>query len=152
MQIGQSDGNNGAIMLWGRNQKNGSVTIQQKCRRCGRYVSRRDLCACVVERYGREQRHIDMLRGMAGRATVDDAVVRHLVFGLKRIADLKNSTRCKDPTADLIGEPGEGAGGFRPIHPRMKRGLDLAARMARETLDSMPDVTDQARAGKERSE
>jgi len=64
-----------------------------------------------------------------------DSVVRRLVFGLEAIANLKNAATCKDPVADLVGEPGEDADGFRPIHPRMKAGLDYAAKMAQETLD-----------------
>jgi hypothetical protein len=65
-------------------------------------------------------------------------VVKHLVDGLQKIAALKDAKRCKDPLEDMIGEPGEDSDGFRPLHPRTKAGLVLAARMAQETLDSMP--------------
>ena len=67
-------------------------------------------------------------------------LVKHLVAGLEAIAALKDAKRCKDPLDELMGEPGEDEDGFRPIHPRMKRGMDMAARMARETLDTMPKV------------
>jgi hypothetical protein len=67
-----------------------------------------------------------------------DAIVQHLVAGLQRIAALKDAQQSRDSFAALADEPSADAEGFRPIHPCTKRGLELAARMARETLDSMP--------------
>ena len=67
-----------------------------------------------------------------------DAIVRHLVAGLERIAALKDAKQSRDPIDALADEPNADAEGFRPIHPRMKKGLEVAARMARETLASMP--------------
>jgi len=75
-----------------------------------------------------------------------DAVIRYLVAGLRAIASLSDAKRCRDPMDDLVGELGEDAEGFRLIHPRMKRGMDIAAKMARETLDSMPNSQAEARS------
>lgn len=84
----------------------------------------------------------------SGKDDSMDAIVRHLVSGLERIAALKDAKQCRDPMDDLTGEPGEDADGFRQIHPRTKRGMDLAAKMAREILDSVPNAPAQAEAGK----
>ena len=67
-----------------------------------------------------------------------DPIVRHLVQGLEKIVALKDTKRCKDPMEEIMGEPGEDADGFRPIHPRMKRGLKIASDMAQEILDNIP--------------
>jgi len=67
-----------------------------------------------------------------------EARIQHLVAGLERIAALKDAKQSRDPIDALVDEPDADAEGFRPIHPRMKKGLEVAARMARETLDSMP--------------
>jgi hypothetical protein len=69
----------------------------------------------------------------------DKRTIEHLLAGLRDIAALKNRTRVKDAMDELAGEPGDDADGFRPIHPRMKRGFNFAADMAQAVIDTMPE-------------
>lgn len=64
--------------------------------------------------------------------------VRHLTAGLEKIVALKDVKQVKDPLVQIAGCDPVDDEGWSTIHPRMKKGLEHASRMARETLDSMP--------------
>ncbi len=69
-----------------------------------------------------------------------DGSVRHCVDALKRIAALAHVTEVRGGMEDIDAPDHKvKEGGWVPIHPRLKLGLELAAKMAQEALDSLPN-------------
>lgn len=71
-----------------------------------------------------------------------DGVVRHCVDALKRIAALAHVTEVRGGMEDIDAPDHKvKEGGWVPIHPRLKLGLELTAKMAQEALDSLPNAS-----------
>lgn len=68
--------------------------------------------------------------------------VQHCVDALERIAALANVTEVRGGMEDIdVPDHMVKEGGWVPIHPRLKLGLEIAAKMAQEALDSLPNIT-----------